>query len=179
MPSRLYEDIVSQRGSLENLVAKIPGFRGYQEMAARREADQLLRAYLTSEFERLVQRYTQIENEILAGGKGLKHMTRTREVKSRMQAYVDRVSTAAPKYSGMWASIKIGPEQAEQLYAFDEAQMRFQLKFEQALTALHDAVRAGEDFGPQLDAVYDAANEANEAYQLRDDEILNLADSMK
>src|SRR5262245_37819173 len=107
MPSELYNQIVSQRGSLDNLIARLPGFKGYHEKEARRAADRLLREHLGSEVEKHISRYNKIQNDLLDGGKGLKFMTRAREVKAEIQAYHDRVVTAAPKYSGMFEQIKI------------------------------------------------------------------------
>ncbi|MCA9883216.1 MAG: hypothetical protein KC708_09605 [Anaerolineae bacterium] len=174
----LYDRIISQKGSLENLVSRIPGFRGYQEMQARRKADTLLRQYLASEFQKLVDRFGRIEHEILDGGKGLRHMSRTREVKSKMQSYTDRVATAAPKYSGMWASIKIDEEALKRIYAFDEAQIRYQMSLGKALDELEAKVESGDDFSDALDTVYDTAVEAIEAFKLREDVILELSEDL-
>jgi hypothetical protein len=44
--SDLYKRIVDQRGSLESLMAKIPGFRGYKEMTDRRAADRMMREHI-------------------------------------------------------------------------------------------------------------------------------------
>ena len=125
----------------------------------------------------LMQRFITIENRILDGGKGLKFMSRTREVKSKFQAYIDRVDTAAPKYSGMWASIKVDEAALDRIYAFDEAQMRYHTRLETAMDDLNTAVRdESEDIEEKLDTIFDIAVEANEAFQLRDDEILQLGD---
>lgn len=177
MSSQLYHEIVAQRGQLENLVAKIPGFKGYHEKEARRQADRLLREYLVSEFDKILRRFERFEKRLLDNG-GLQYMGRTREVKSKIDAYRDRVNTAAPKYSGMWSAIKIDEDALDRIYAFDEAQLRYQMQFDTLLIRLDDAVKADEDFEPILDELYDAAVEANEAFRLRDDEILRLADTM-
>ena len=171
----LYDRIMAEKGSLEGLMMRIPGFRGYQEKQARRKADTLLRQYLASEFQKLVNRFGRIEHKILDGGKGLKYMSRTREVKSKMQSYTDRVSTAAPKYSGMWSAIKIDEAALDRIYAFDEAQIRFQMALSKALDELEAKVEAGEDFSTELDTVYDTAVEAIEAFQMREDIILELS----
>lgn len=175
MPSELYEQIISQRGSLENLVAKIPGFRGYQEMQARRTADRLLRDHLASQIDTHINRFNRIQNNLLDDGKGLKYMSRTRDVKSKMQAYRDKVATAAPKYSGMFAQIKVTTETLDRIYAFDEAQLRYVLQFETALDQLAAATDSGDGIEEALDNVYDIAAQASEAFDLRDDEITNLS----
>lgn len=174
MSSELYDQIVSQRGSLENLMAKIPGFKGYFEKQARRSADRLLRDQLSAEMDIYINRFGRIQNDLLDGGKGLKYMSRAREVKSKLQAYRDIVATAAPKYSAMWAEIKIDEAALDTIYAFDEAQFRFLTQFEAALTDLDAAVKSGEGIEATLDKVYDVAVTAVDAFELRDNEILNI-----
>ena len=175
MPSDLYNQIVSQRGSLENLMARLPGFKGYHEKEARRTADRLLREHLAKEVDKHIKRYNKIQNDLLDGGKGLKFMTRAREVKSAMQAYHDRIITAAPKYSGMFEQIKITEEILDKLYAFDEAQFRFLLQFDTALDELDAAANSGEGIEAALEAIDDVASNASAAFVMRDDEILNIA----
>jgi hypothetical protein len=176
MTSALYEEIVSQRGTLENLIAKIPGFKGYHEKNARRQADTMLRDHIATRIQAIVTQFVQVENVILGNGSGLRHMARTREIKSRIQSYADRVQTAAPKYSGMFASIKIGNEELDRIYAFDEAQLRYVDRLETEVGILKATVEKGEAFESALNAVADAVNVAIDAFALRDDVILQLGD---
>lgn len=174
MSSDLYNQIMSQKGSFESLVMKIPGFKGYQEKQARRTADRLLRDHLTGEIDKLIKCFGRLQNKLLDGGKGLSYMSRAREVKSKMEGYHDKVQTAAPKYSGMWAQIKITEEHLDSIYAFDEAQFRFLLQFEAALDGLDTAIGGGEGIEDSLEKVYDVAANASDAFDLRDDMILNI-----
>lgn len=175
MASRLYEDIVSQRGTLENLVSKVPGFKGYHEKQARRKADRLVREQLASDINNIVQQFTRLENKLLDDG-GLAHMTRTRAVKSQIQALRDKIQTAAPKYSGMFASVKIGNDELDRIYAFDEAMFRFVFELQTALDGFEEAVKSGEGIGEALDKVDEVAQKASDAFDLRDDEILRISD---
>jgi hypothetical protein len=174
MPSELYEQIMSQRGTMERWMEKIPGFKGYLEKETRRTADRLLRDHLTTELDRHITRYNKLQNELLDGGEGLGFMSRAREVKSRMQGYRDKVATAAPKYSGMFAQVKITEEILDRIYAFDEAQFRFLLQFDTALDEFESAIDSGEGIKEALNALDDVTDTANAAFALRDDEILNL-----
>lgn len=174
MSSELYEQIISQRGSLENLMNRLPGFKGYHEKEARRTADRLLREHLAKEVDKHIKRFNKLQKDLLDGGKGLKFMSRTREVKTQMQAYHDRVITAAPKYSGMFEQIKITEEILDKLYSFDEAQFRFLLQFDTTLDDLQAAVNSGEGIDEALDAVDNVASTASAAFTMRDDEILNI-----
>jgi len=171
--SDLYDKIVSERGSLERLVAKIPGFRGYQEGAARRQADTMLRDHIAKEVDGLVTKFARLEKRILDGG-GLSHMSKTREVKSKIQAYRDRVKTAPPKWSGMFAQVKVSTADLEKIYAFDEAQMRYVDEIAVKIEAIENALKADVDISDALYDLEEKAAEANQAFQMRDDVLLQL-----
>lgn len=175
--SDLYNQIISQRGSFERLVARIPGFRGYQDSQARRKADRMLRDHIAAQLEERVQAFTRIEKKILDKG-GLAHMSRTREVKTKLQSYVDRVKAAAPGYRGLWSSVKIGPEELERIYSFDEAQIRYADRISAGLTDLDKAVDTDMNVDPPLDALYAIAVEAHQAFSLREDVLTNLDKSL-
>jgi hypothetical protein len=175
--SELYDQIVSQRGSLERLFARIPGFRGYQDKAARREADRMLRDHIAGEIAQRIQRFVRIEKTAL-DTIGLSAMSKTRSVKDRVQLYHDRVKAAAPGYSAMWAAVKIGSEELEKIYSFDEAQIRYVDKFDEALTTLEKAAADVQGFDEALTALDTLAVEANEAFKLREDVLTNLDKSL-
>lgn len=176
MPSELYEKIVSQRGGLEKLVAKIPGFKGYHEKNARRQADTMLRTFIAERLDAIIRQFGRVENDILNEGQGLAHMSETREAKSKLQSYRDRVATAAPKYSNMFASIKIGNDELDKIYAFDEAQIQYVDELQAAVDRLKTAVGSGEGFDEALDAVQDSAQTAIDVFEMRDDQILQLGE---
>lgn len=171
--SDLYDKIISERGSLENLVARIPGFRGYQEGAARRQADTMIRDHVAKQVDDLVTRFTRIEKRILDGG-GLSHMSKTREVKSKIQSYSDRIKTAPPKWSGMFAQVKVSNEDLEKIYAFDEAQMRYVDQLANGIDGLDNAVKTNIGVEDQLMDLEDTAAEAIQAFGMRDDVLLQL-----
>lgn len=173
MSSDLYNKIVADRGSIENLLARIPSFRGYIEKQDRRQADMMLREYITKQLEQRIQRMVQIEKMILDNG-GMAYMSRTRDVKGRIQHYKDRVSTAAPGYSGMFDSMKIGEDELELIYTFDEAQIRYVDKLDMALEKLQQAAMENEGLEAAIMALNQVATEAHEAFTLRDDLLTNL-----
>ncbi len=175
--SDLYDQIVSQRGSLESLVARIPGFRGYQDKAARRKADRMLRDHIAEQIDSRVSRMVQIEKLILDDG-GLAYMSKTRSAKDKMQLYQDRIKAAAPGYSAMWAATKIDSEELQKLYSFDENQIRYADKFDAALDKLEQAVKNKEDINAALAELDSLAVEANDAFALREDVLTNLDKSL-
>jgi hypothetical protein len=175
--SDLYDQIVNQRGSVERLIARLPGFGGYAERANRRTADRMLRDFIAGEIASRVQRFAAIEKMLLDDG-GLMHMAKTRSAKTKIQTYQDRVKAAPPGYSGFFAAIKVDSEALERLYSFDEAQIRYADRLDEALDQLEEAVKAKGDIGAAIEAVDALAAEANEAFKLRDDVLTNLDKSL-
>lgn len=175
--SELYDQIVSQRGSLENLIARIPGFRGYVDKAARRTADRMLRDHLADQYSKRISRFTRIEGKLLDNG-GLSSMSRTANVKTKLQTLRDRLKAAAPGYSGWGSAIKIDSDALERIYSFDEAMFRYLDQFDTALDTFEQSVNSGEGVPAALDAIDDVTTEASEAFSLREDVLTNLNKSL-
>jgi len=202
--SDLYDQIVRQRGSFENLLARIPGFRGYLENATRRTADQMLRAYIADQLRQRIQRFVSIEEMLLRRQDGLRYMTRSSEVKAQLQSYRDRIAAAVPEFGGFASAVKVDDEALERIYAFDEAQVRYIEQIDAALDALEQAVarvvepepitqneenvdaesestashendmKEVRSFDDELTALERLIREAQEAFALRDQVLTNL-----
>ncbi len=175
--SELYDQIVGQRGSVERLMARMPGFGGYIERASRRTADRMLRDFLTGEIAKRVNRFAAIEKSLIDNG-GLMHMAKTKSAKTKIQTYQDRVKAAVPGYSGFFAAIKIDEAALERLYSFDEAQIRYVDKLDEALDQFDAAVQAQADVDDAIAALDALAMEANDAFKLREDVLTNLDKSL-
>jgi hypothetical protein len=175
--SELYDQIVKQRGSVERLVARIPGFSGYMDRASRRTADRMLRDFVAGELAQRINRMATIEKKLVDQG-GLMYMARTKSARTKMQTFHDRVKAAAPGYSGFFAAVKVGEEELARLYSFDEAQIRYVDHFDEALNALEVAVQNDSDVGTAIDALDAVAVEANDAFNLREDVLTNLDKSL-
>lgn len=103
----LYTKIVRDRNGFENLISRIPGFRGYMEMSGRREADRMVREYVTRQFQTQYDHYEQIEREIIRKT-GIGLADRTRSLKTRLETLLRRIQTDTPGYSGFLPVIKSG-----------------------------------------------------------------------
>ncbi len=175
--SDLYEQIVSQRGSFERLIARVPGFRGYVDKGARRDADRMVRDYIADQLSQRINRLVQIERKLLDGG-GLSSMSKTNSAKTKLQTYRDRVKAAAPGYSGFGEAVKVGDEELERLYSFDEALIRYIDKFDAALDALDQSVSSGEGVDEAIASLDQLTLEANDAFSLREDVLTNINKSL-
>lgn len=171
--SELYDQIVSQRGSFEQLLARIPGFRGYIDKASRRTADRMIRDYVAGLLTQRVNRLSEIEKRLLDNG-GLSYMSKTTSAKTKLQTYRDRIKAAAPGYSGFMEAVKVEAEELERLYSFDEAQIRYADRFSEALDALEAAVDQNEGVNEAIANLDQLTREANEAFSLRENVLTGL-----
>ncbi|WP_119072891.1 hypothetical protein [Aggregatilinea lenta] len=169
----LYSRIVSQRGSLERLGARLPGFGGYMDMSARRQADRIIREQVAAELTQQINRLPAIEKQLLDAG-GLQHMSETRSAKIKMQTFIDRVATAAPGYSGFYDAIKVTAEDLAVVYAFDEALLRYGDAFQEKLDALGQAASSGEGIKEAIAELDRVTIEANDAFSLREKTLSGL-----
>lgn len=175
--SELYDRIVSQKGSLERLIGRIPGFTGYLDNKARRTADRMLRDHIADELTRRVNRLAEIEKTLLDNG-GLSFMSKTSSAKSKLQHFRDLVKTAAPGYSGFMEALRIGPEEMDKLYSFDEALIAYADKFDTALNGLAKAAADKSGIAEAIAALDALTIEANDAFTLREGVLTNLAKSV-
>jgi hypothetical protein len=172
--SELFDRIVSERdGALQRLTKHIPGFEGYLDNKARRAADRLLREHVAAELSRRISRLVSLEKSLLDSG-GLSHMSETSSAKTKLQLFHDRVKSAAPGYSGFFADIPVTALDMENLYAFDEAQLKYADQLDAALTTLEEAIKANSGVNEAIAALDKLAIEANDAFSLREDVITGL-----
>ncbi|MDZ4767783.1 MAG: hypothetical protein SGJ24_01525 [Chloroflexota bacterium] len=175
--SDLYDDIIKQRGSFESLLARIPGFRGYLDKAARRTADRMLRDHIASQLQSCLNRLAQIERALLDAG-GLSFMSKTQSAKTKLQTYHDRVKAAASGYSGFMEAVKVEADELERLYAFDEALMRYVDRFDELLDILGKAANNNEGVAEAIAALDALTIEANEAFGLREDVLTQISPTL-
>ncbi len=170
----LYQRIVGQRSSLENLMAKIPGYRGYKEASDRRAADRIIREHVVCLLKEQMSRLVGIEKKIITGG-GLSHASETRTAKTNFQTFIDRVNTAAPGYSGFYDAKKVGPDELDKIYSFDAALVSYVDKFRTQLDALDKAAQAKDGLAEAIAGLEALAQEANSAFTMRENVLTGLS----
>ncbi|HTO09041.1 MAG TPA: hypothetical protein VMR86_18470 [Myxococcota bacterium] len=108
--------MAKQRGSLERVVAHVPGFRGYVEREHRRQADQLLRDHGAARLERIAG---DLRGRISQAA--LEDMDEARELIACVEKVRGELRFADRGYSGFFEEAKLddGPG-LDALYAQDE-----------------------------------------------------------
>jgi hypothetical protein len=176
--SELFDRISSERDSLERLLLRIPGFEGYLDRKARRSADRMIREHVSGLVEQQVQRWIRLQKHVSETEGGLSHMRAMDSVRVNLQTYHDRIATAAAKYSGFFEAIKVDDADLERIYAFDEAQLRYADKIAEAIGQAETTVQSEPStLEAAISSVLDVGIEANDAFSLRDDVLLQLGEA--
>jgi hypothetical protein len=162
-----YHKITADQGSIEELVRKIPGFKGYFAREDRREADRLFRDYLVRVFEDQLAEFNRLQRELVDAG-GIEYMERAQRVDTKLRTFIDRIAAAARGYAGVFDAIKIGEDDLVRVYAFDQALLGYQDQLAAGLTQLEEAVGSGEaDVVGVLRQLESVVTEANNTFERR------------
>jgi hypothetical protein len=170
----LYQRIAGQHSSLENLMSKVPGYRGYKGASDRRAADRMIREHVVTLLKEQMNRLVNVEKKLIAGG-GLKYASQTRSAKTNFQTFIDRINTAMPGYAGFYDAQKVGPDELSRIYNFDAALISYVDKFREQIDGLDKAAQAKDGIDAAVSALEGLAQEANSAYTLRENVLKELA----
>ncbi len=109
-----------RRNILEELGAKIPGFRGYLEAELRRDVDKMQRDWLANQVDRA--RFA-VNGKIRAWTKAgrLDVLSTAGSVEKALDRLANRIRHADYGASGFFDAVKIGQDELEAIYAFDLA----------------------------------------------------------
>jgi hypothetical protein len=114
--AKVPETLRAQRGALERLTSRVPGFRGYLGREERREADKLLRDHGAVRLERVVR---DLEDVIAKAA--LEEMGEYQQVVTQVEKLRAELRFADRGYSGFFDEVKLDGDAAlDAVYAQDE-----------------------------------------------------------
>lgn len=145
----LKDKMKADRNALDELVAKIPGFRGYKEREVRRDADRVLRQHVSQLLEEQRKRLNELQVQLLEGGQ-VDLLDDLERIGTKVQGVINRLKTAAYGYAGLFDAVKVNEEQLDALYRFDEKLLNLVAELRDALDGLGEALDAGEELGRAL-----------------------------
>ena len=111
-----------QRGMLESVLRKIPGFRGYLEKETRRESDQLQRDWLATRLERAKRGLDAASREWVDAGQ-IDALPLCDRLRGRLDKLIGRIRGAMLGYSGFFDLVQIGETELDRIYDYDVSLM--------------------------------------------------------
>jgi hypothetical protein len=169
----LRDTVADNMSGFEKLVAKIPGYKGYKEKEMRRDADKLLRAHIYGVLTEQRRRIEYIQGNL--GVAQIEYVESLGKARRRLQTLADTVNTAAYGYSGLFDAVKVGEEQLDALYTFDDNLLVESDAIVTGIDSLQAAVDNGEGLSGAIRDLTDAVTRLQELYNRRKDVIIGRA----
>jgi len=170
----LRQKVTEALGGLEQLVAKVPGYKGYKEKEMRREADKLLREHLARQFEEQRRGITNLQKQLIKSGQaGL--LDDLEEGVMKLQLLIDRLKTASYGYAGFFDAVKVKEEQLDALYEFDNALMDEVPDVAAGINKVSEALAAKEGVAEAITDLVGTIQGVNDTFSERQDVILQAS----
>lgn len=169
----LRQKVLDNRGGLERLVGKLPGFGGYQAKEKRREADKLLREHLFRLLQAQKTRLNMAGKALVSAGQ-LDLMDEHEAAVKKLETLADKIKTATYGYAGFFSALSVKETQLDALYEFDNQLLdgvEALAKMVQGLTA---AAKAKEGVADALDKLTQTLDGLLAQWAERQDLLLKL-----
>ena len=175
MVQDLRDKVESAMSSFEELVRKVPGYKGYKDKELRREADKLLRLHVARGFEEQLSRLNSIQLELTNRGRLASLVTLERCV-MKLQMLIDRIKSASYGYSGLLDAIKVKEKELDALYEFDSQLEDGIVRVSSLLDRLAAAAQAEEETAMSSGDLVALLDELNTTFSHRQDVFLEVED---
>lgn len=153
---------MSVADTIQNIMMKIPGYRGYAEKEQRRAADKELRDATAAAFASQVTRIARVQDQMMGRG-DLDNIESLDSIITRLQHLADRIRTASYGFSGFFDENKVDEAVLDRLYAFD-------LKLANGVEATGDLIARlglGDEVTEMIDALRNKLDELHDAFSER------------
>lgn len=161
-------------GKFEELVGKIPGYKGYKQKELRREADKLLRTTLANQLSDLRMKLSGLQLDFMSAGK-LYLVDDLERAVGKLQILIDRLKTASYGYAGLMDAVKIKEAELDALYDYDYQLLTFVPRIEEGIGNVATTLKAGGDLGVAIAALVTILQEMDTALNHRHEAILGTA----
>jgi len=172
----LQDTLSDHQSGLEDLLGKIPGYKGYKEKELRREADQQLRTHLAAQLGEQLRRAEDVASQMLTGP-GVMQLDEMGKGNTRLQTLIDKAKTAAQGYAGFFDAVKVKEEELDLLYQFDEQMVRQVDEIGAAIDAIQAALDSGDSssLAPAVRRYVKTVTDVSALFDRRKDTLLGLA----
>jgi hypothetical protein len=170
----LREKVTEALGGLEQLVAKVPGYKGYKEKEMRREADKLLREHLARQFEEQRRRIPDLQKQLISSGQ-IGFLDDLESGGMKLQFLIDRLKTASYGYAGFFDAVKVKEEQLDALYEFDNTLMDEVPRVTAGIDSVSEAIAAKEGAAEAIADLMNTIQGVNDTFSKRQDVILQAS----
>ena len=140
------KDHTRDRNFIEDVLRRIPGFRGYLEKEYRRESDDLQRDWLANRLQR-AKRAIDAASRPLADAGQIDALPQFDRMRGRLDKLIGRIRGAVQGYSGFFDLVRVDEALLEQVYEHDLALMG---QVESLAASIEELPAAGQEIAAGL-----------------------------
>lgn len=163
----ILEKANAQQNKLEQLMRKLPIYKGYKEKELRRETDKLLRDSLAQQCKVQWQRVADLQRQLVDGGM-LVYVDDLQAAETRLRRLMDRIRNASYGYSGLFNVTKVDEETLDALYDFDASLVNQIEAIAAKLDAVQEAIDAGQGIPAAIREAVKIIGAANDIFSQRE-----------
>ena len=109
-----------QMNVLENVIAGVPGIKGYKEKELRRETDKTVRTMVARQLDDQKARLSSLQVDLVNNGQ-LDLLDDMERAATKLQTLSDRVRTASYGYAPLFDDVRVKEAELDALGQFDQA----------------------------------------------------------
>ncbi|MDZ7616987.1 MAG: hypothetical protein U1E05_08285 [Patescibacteria group bacterium] len=159
------KDHTRDRNFIEDVLRRIPGFRGYLEKEYRRESDDLQRDWLADRLQR-AKRAIDAASRPLADAGRIDALPQLDRMRGRLDKLIGRIRGAMQGYSGFFDLVRVDEALLERVYEHDLALME---QIEALAVSVEGLPAAGEEMAGSLPEIVGLIDEAERRWDGRED----------
>jgi len=158
------------RGQIETLLRRIPGFRGYLEKEYRRESDELQREWLADRLQRSKRGLDAYALQLADAAK-IDTLPMVDRLRSRLDRLISRIRGAMQGYSGFFDLVQVDEALLDRVYEYDVALMEDVATLADQIDALAGRAEEADQLVPPL---LGEIQKIEEAWDRREDVLKGL-----
>jgi hypothetical protein len=117
--SQAYNQAMNNRGFLDRLTEKLPGYRGYIDRDARQEADRIHREFVSKTIFEQKDKVQEAINDFMEEGGDLMILPKFEKVSNRIDTVAQKIRSAAYGSAKLFGASSVSEEELRRLHEFD------------------------------------------------------------
>jgi len=163
-------DHTRDRNFLEDVLRRVPGFRGYLEKEYRRASDDLQRDWLADRLQR-AKRAIDSASRPLADAGQIDALPQLDRMRGRLDRLLSRIRGAVQGYSGFFDLVRVDEPLLERVYEHDIAMME---QVEALAEKVEQLPPEGRDIAQQVPELLNMLSDAERRWDEREDMLRGL-----
>jgi hypothetical protein len=160
---------------LDNVLARIPGYKGYRDKESRRDADRAIRDELAGRLDAVAARVERVARD-LADRRRLRDVSTVDTWVQSLRHLANRIRNASYGYGGVFGDRDVDARALEQMHQFDESMLAELQRLDDPVEELEAAVVADGDIAAAVRRGTDATDSLAVKFDSRDS-IVSSGDS--